>query len=258
MAIVLRENEWAAEMIKSGKLGKKPSETLRRIARYYLDAGYSKCEARDFLDKFLLCCDSGYSLPKWSDALDTALRRALKYPAIDIDGVDVTYPELEKIATLDGKPLQRLAFTLLCLSKYWEQITPNHSTWVNEKDCDIMAMANVGASIKRQCALYSSLQKIGFITFSKRVDNTHVCVNFKHDGEIALHITDFRNLGYQYLKYLGEPYFECENCGLVTKINSPMGRRQKYCAECAVVVHMRQKVDSAMRRKCPEKLASKY
>ena len=35
MSIVLKENDWAEKMIQSKSLGKKPSETLRRVARYY-------------------------------------------------------------------------------------------------------------------------------------------------------------------------------------------------------------------------------
>ena len=42
MSIVLKENDWAEKMIQSKSLGKKPSETLRRIARYYIDNGYEK------------------------------------------------------------------------------------------------------------------------------------------------------------------------------------------------------------------------
>ena len=37
MSVVLRENDWAASMIQANSLGKKPSETLRRVARFYMD-----------------------------------------------------------------------------------------------------------------------------------------------------------------------------------------------------------------------------
>lgn len=250
MSIVLKEHEWAENMIRSKSLGKKPSETLSRVARYYIDKGYNKKDTRNFLDTFLIQCEPTSSLPKWSDALDYALSRALRYEAIDIEGIDITKPEMDKIDALEGKQIKRLAFTLLCLAKYWKIILPLGDYWVNNKDNEIMAMANINTSIKRQGAMYWSLRECGMIQFSKKVDNTNVRVCFVEDGETVIRITDFRNLGYQYLKHHGEPYFECENCGLTTKINEPnRGRRQKYCRDCAVAINTQQRVNSVMRRR---------
>lgn len=250
MSIVLREHEWAENMIRSKSLGKKPSETLSRVARYYIDNGYNKKDTRNFLDTFLIQCEPTSSLPKWSDTLDYALSRALRYEAIDIEGIDITKPEMDKIDSLEGKQVKRLAFTLLCLAKYWKIVLPFGDYWVNNKDNEIMAMANINTSIKRQGAMYWNLRENGMIQFSRKVDNTNVRVCFIEDGEIVMRITDFRNLGYQYLKYHGEPYFECENCGLTTKINEPnRGRRQKYCRDCAVAINTQQRVNSVMRRR---------
>lgn len=250
MSIVLREHEWAENMIRNKSLGKKPSETLSRVARYYIDKGYNKKDTRNFLDSFLIQCEPTSSLPKWSDALDYALSRALKFQAINIEGIDITKPEMDKIDALDGKQIKRLAFTLLCLAKYWKIVIPLGDNWVNNKDNEIMAMANINTSIKRQGAMYWSLREHGMIQFSRKVDNTNVRVCFIEDGDVVMHITDFRNLGYQYLKYHGEPYFECENCGLTTKINEPKnGRKQKYCRDCAIAIRTQQNVNSVMRHR---------
>ena len=250
MSIVLREHEWAENMIKTRSLGKKPSETLSRVARYYIDKGYTKKDTRKFLDTFLIQCDPTSSLTKWADSLDYALSRALKYEAINIEGIDISKPEMNKINALDGKQIKRLAFTLLCLAKYWKIVRVVGDYWVNNKDNEIMSMANINTSIKRQCDMYRILRECGMIQFSKKVDNTNVKVCFIEDGEVAMHITDFRNLGYQYLKYCGEPYFECKNCGITTKYRNPSNTGgQKYCSNCALEIHTQQKVNSVMRRR---------
>ena len=102
MSVVLRENDWAASMIQANSLGKKPSETLRRVARFYMDTyNINQDAARKKLDLFLLQCDPTSSLPKWSDALDYAVSRACKYPAINIDHISVTKNEIEKIDSLE-------------------------------------------------------------------------------------------------------------------------------------------------------------
>ena len=251
MSVVLRENDWAASMIQANSLGKKPSETLRRVARFYMDTyNINQDAARKKLDLFLLQCDPTSSLPKWSDALDFAVSRACKYPAINIDHISVSKNEVEKIDSLEGKQIRRLAFTLLCLAKYWNIVTRKEDGWVNSKDNEIMSIANINTSIKRQSLMFGKLNELGMIQFSKKVDNTNVKVCFMEDGEEAIRIYDFRNLGYQYLMYHGEPYFTCENCGITTKVNDRGNRRrQKYCPECAAIIKMKQNIESVMRRR---------
>ena len=251
MSVVLRENDWAASMIQANSLGKKPSETLRRVARFYMDTyNINQDATRKKLDLFLLQCDPTSSLPKWSDALDYAVSRACKYPAINIDHISVSKNEVEKIDSLEGKQIRRLAFTLLCLAKYWNIVTRKEDGWVNSKDNEIMSMANINTSIKRQSLMFGKLNELGMIQFSKKVDNTNVKVCFMEDGEEAIRIYDFRNLGYQYLMYHGEPYFTCENCGITTKVNDRGNRRrQKYCPECAAIIKMKQNIESVMRRR---------
>lgn len=249
MTIVLNEHEWARDMIESRSLGAKPFETLSRVAKYYIDKDYSKKEVRGLLDTFLLQCEPTASLPKWSETLDYAVARALKYDAIKIDCIEITKPEMERIDALDGKQIRRLAFTLLCLAKYWDIVNPQGDHWVNSKDSEIMRMANINTSIKRQSLMYFNLNEVGMVQFSKKVDNTNVRVCFISPGETVMTITDFRNLGYQYLKYHGEPYFECKNCGITVKNENTTGRKPKYCRECAVEIHMQQTVNSVMRQR---------
>lgn len=248
MTIVLNEHDWAREKIESQSLGAKPFETLSRVAKYYIDKNYSKKETRSMLDTFLLRCDPAASLPKWSDTLDNAVSKAMKYDAIEIDSIEISKAEIDIIDTLEGKQTKRLAFTLLCLAKYWNMVNPNSNSWVNSKDSEIMRMANINTSIKRQSLMYHNLREAGLIQFSKKVDNTNVRVCFITPGDTALRITDFRNLGYQYLQYNGEPYFECINCGITTKYSNPShGLKQKYCKECAAKIAAKQKLDSAAR-----------
>jgi len=251
MTIVLNEHEWAKDMINARSLGKKPFETLCRVSRYYLDKNYPKRDVRKMLDVFILQCDPTASIPKWADAADRAVERALKTSAVCVDSIAVTKPEMKIIDSLNGRQLQRLAFTLLCLSKYWDLVNPNRDHWVNNRDTDIMRMANINTSIKRQSALYYKLNEAGLIQFSKKVDNTNVRVCFAKDGRPALHISDFRNLGYQYLRYHGEPFFECRNCGITVKESDYKGggRRRMYCKECASEIAVKQRVNSVMRKR---------
>lgn len=248
MSIVLNEYDWAERALKDKTLGKKPYETLSRVAKYYTYKNYTRKEVRRLLDEFLLQCEPTASLVTWSDTLDSATKYATKYPLIMIDEVVVTKPEMEKIDALPGKQLRRLAFSLLCIAKYLYAVSENTNYWVGTPDNEIMKMANINTSIKRQSSMFGQLRDAEMIRFSKQIDNLSVQVLFAEDGEPVMKITDFRNLGYQYMKYHGEPYFECAHCGLTDKIKSATQRRpQKYCAQCAVEIRTRQNVNSVMR-----------
>ena len=167
--IILNENEWARQQIEKCNLGKKPAETLRLVARFYIDSGYSLTETRRKLDEFLWQCDPLISLPKWSDTLDRVITKAKKRAAVCIDSIPITETEMQKIDALDGKQLRRLAFTLLCLAKYWKAVNPEGDYWVNNKDSEIMNMANISTSLKRQSLLYSQLKECEMIKFSKKM-----------------------------------------------------------------------------------------
>lgn len=250
MSIVLNEYDWAEKMIQNHDLGKKPTETLSRVSRYYYENQYSKREVRNMMDSFMLQCDPTVSLPRWSDVLDKITKNASKYPLIKLDGVSVSENEMKKIRELKGVQLRRLAFTLLCVAKYWDAASARNNHWVNTPDNDIMRMANINTSIKRQSLMFSSLRDAGLIRFSKKIDNLNVQVLFIEDGAEAMCVQDFRNIGHQYMHYYDKNgYFECANCGITEKVTaSPKGGApRKYCKSCAAEVKTRQIVNSVMR-----------
>ena len=51
------------------------------------------------------------------------------------------------------------------------------------------------------------------------------------DSEEELFISDFRELGYEYLLYKGENLIRCADCGILTRGNKT--GTKKYCKDCA-------------------------
>lgn len=251
MGIVLNETRWTEEMIANHTLGKKPSETLRRVARYYYDLGNGKRRVRKLLENFLITCDPCVSLPLWARSIETALTNAKKREAIDIEQIIITEPEMKTIDSIHSVMARRLAFTLLCLAKYWDIANDNQTHWVNSKDSDIMRMANINTSIRRQGAIYHDLGDAGLLRFSHKVDNTNIQVNYIQDGPTVLVVDELRNLGFQYAMYHNPTeYVKCANCGLVVKRDkTTTGRPQQYCKECAASIRLKQNVESVMRKR---------
>ena len=251
MALILDENKWAEERLKYPTLNESPAITLTRIARYYIENGYNNSDVKQKCEEYILRCDPKASIPKWDDLLDKAIKKAYKRKPIKIDHIDINKEELDTIKNnLKSIVQQRLAFTLLCVSKYWDEVNDKNDHWVNTEEKEIVKMANIRGSIKRISELFAAIKNAGLLKFANRVDSLNMRVLFSCDGEPEIRIYDMRNLGYQYEKYRGGDYFECKNCGITTKMRSPnRGRRQVYCDDCAIKIDLRNRVNSVMRRR---------
>jgi hypothetical protein len=246
LSIILNEKEWAENVIANRTLGAKPVETLSRVARFYhQEQGYKKTDVRSMVERFLLQCSPGSSLSRWSDRLDIVSKTSDKYKLIKIDSVDITQEELRLIKSLDSRQPCRLAFTLLCVAKFMDMSRANNNGWINTSDKEIMKMANINTSIRRQSRMFHDLRECELVRFSKRVDNLNIQVVFmKPESKTAIHITDFRNLGFQYNLYYGESYIQCDQCGVTVRKNS---NSHKYCQECATEIYLKKSVDIIMR-----------
>jgi hypothetical protein len=249
LEIILNEKAWAENAIKTHELGKHPYETLSRVAKYYADKGCGKQEVRQKIEEFFTECEPALSPVVWSDVLDGAAKSAMKHPLVQIDCIKITKPEMAIIESIHGVQLQRLAFTLLCVAKYRYAVNPQTDHWVTTPRKELMQMANVSTSVERRAAMFRRLSDLELIRFSKRIDNLNIQVLFSSDGETAMRITDFRNLGYQYMRYHGGKFIFCERCGVTVKADNmgKRGRPQLYCTECANKIRMEQNAQSAMR-----------
>lgn len=235
MSIVMNEINHAETLLAQRKLSPKPNETLGYIARYYRSAGRSSAETKGLLEDFMLQCDPDINLVKWQDTIDAQVKRAAKRKPIVVDKIYISSKELETCRELSSRRLQRLLFTLMCLAKFSNEVSPSNNNWVNRSDKEIFSAANITISVRQQSLMLNDLKTLGLIRFSKKVDNLNINVTcLDSEGDPELEIEDMRNLGNQYMKYCGEPYIECVSCGLVVKRT---GRSQKYCNDCAVTIN---------------------
>ena len=241
MSIVLNEREFAENALETCSLGQKPLETLGRIARYYAADGYKRADIHALLEGFLLKCDPGANIVKWQNAIDQQVKYACKNRLIEIDSIPITQKELDTCESLPGTQMRRLLFTLICLAKFSDAVNPRNDGWVNRQDKEIFKMANIVTPVKRQSLMLHDLRELGLIRFSRKVDNVNIKVQcIDAAGGAVLHVSDFRSLGYQFLRYQGEPYFECEGCGLVIRRTN---NSQMYCRACHIEMN---------RQKCRE------
>ena len=230
--VVFNEALYAEEVIRTSDLGSYPYQALVSVARYYMNRGFSADTIRERVNALY---NRGHDCG-FIDIADNVMKDAGKRDLADIRFIPVTSAELEAIQAIDGLRRQRVAFALLVISKYQNELYRQNHNWVNFRHKDIFAMANVKVSVRDQYLLLNDLKTLGLIKYNRRVDNLDVRVLYTGDdgtaagSHVALEIYDMRNLGFQYMRHLGGPYLECKSCGAVVPRKSP---RQMYCAECS-------------------------
>ena len=111
-------------------------------------------------------------------------------------------------------------------------LSETNNGWVNTDIKDIYKIARVNVKHKNDKFLYlNDLERLGLISFSSKNDNLNLKVNFIGEPDnTILKITDFRELGYEYLNFIGEGRFEkCKSCKKLFKKNS---NNMNYCNDC--------------------------
>lgn len=232
MNIVLNEYKYALEILEKHIIGNKPSETLSVLARYYrYKENKNDSEIYDLLNQHMESYYPNYNPVKWSITLDSQVKKSKKYPLIEIDSVPMTAGEIQAISQLHNIRMERVAFTLLACAKFANLRNAKNNNWVNKEHKEIFKLARANMTIIQQCEMIYDLKESGYIGLSNKVDNLNIKVNYIDDtSDVVIELKDFRELGYEYMLYLGNKYIRCEKCG---RLVNPKGTRKKYCAECS-------------------------
>ena len=122
---------------------------------------------------------------------------------------------------------------MLCYAKLYNTFLEKNNSWINTTVKEIFRSANVTVKYKNDKFLYlNDIEKTGLIEFAKKNDNLNIRINFTdYTGKGVLYISDFRELGLEYLNYIGNgKYTRCKECKrLIRKTNN----RRIYCSKCA-------------------------
>lgn len=244
----MNERRRAEDILSSVQETTNPIHNVYLLSRYYYAQGMRQKEVlekiEDYLRQFPFLV-----LPKWQRTVDKIVAKAKGKGLIEIEYVGITEKELAEIAKLRKESLKKLAFTLLCIAKYFNTIRPENNSWVNTPDKDVFRMSDIRTlDCKRQQKLIRELYLLGLIGDSKVVDNVNLQVLFVDaETEPVLHIYQFDDLGYQYLEYVGDPSIvHCKCCGKLIKKTSC---RKDYCDECAVEARKNSNRKASQKRR---------
>lgn len=245
MPVVLNETKQAEYIIEKGEVGTKPTSTLFLLGKYYRQKeNLDKDQTVNKLNEFMAKNYKNYNSALWEEGIEDIAKKANKYPLREIDSIGITQSELDKIAELHNTKYEKLLFTMLCYAKLYNTISENNNGWINTDIQEIYRVARVTVKYRKDKFLFlNDIEGTGLISFSNKNDNLNLKVNFfDMDGETVLEISDFRELGYEYLNYIGDGNFiRCSECKRLVRKKSKKDFSTKYCKECATIIQNQQK-----------------
>lgn len=132
---------------------------------------------------------------------------------------------------------------MLCYAKLYNCISENNNGWINADIKEIFKVARVSVKYRNDKFLYlNDLERTGLISFSNKNDNLNIKVNFVDmSGESVLDVNDFRELGYEYMKNIGNgDFIRCTNCNRIVKRKANMIILQN------IVLHVQKRLNLKM------------
>lgn len=250
MGLVLDEKKEAENIIESGEIGKSPTSTLFLLAKYYKNVKkYKSPEIVERLSEFMSTNYPGYIKSRWEDIIEHNAKIPTKYKLLVFeDGIKITKSEIDIVKNCGGIWYQKLLFVMLVYAKYsnFKSEKNNNNNWVNAEIPELFKAARVTVKHRNdKFLMINDLTEKGLIELSNKNENLNMRVTFVEnitpESDIALSITDGRELAYEYLQYIGHSqYVKCTICErLVKKTNNKI----MYCNECRQLVNLANKRD---------------
>ena len=236
MSVVLNEAKEAERILEYGEVGSKPTATLFLLAKYFRQKNnMTKEQTVSELNSFMIHYYKNYNPALWEDIIEDISKKPGKYSLREIDHIEITHKEIETINTVPRLPHRKLLFSMLCYARLYNKLAENNNGWINTDIKEVYRVSRVTVKHREDKFLFlNDLESDGLISFSKKNDNLNIKVNFVDSeslDDIAMIIEDFRELGYEYLNYIGDGKFiRCKDCHRLTR---SMSNKKTYCNVCA-------------------------
>lgn len=184
--------------------------------------------------------------------VNKAINSAKKVGLKRVDNIYITRPELDFIKNLNDIKLEKIAFVLLALAKYHNEVSGEDNNMVYLKLSEIKNMARVNMNRVDFEYFYANLYDLGVLQRNTSPVSTIQIVDFvsqNQDDEIAFELKeiDYLELAYVYLSWKndGKGYARCKRCGRLMRQGKTKPR--KYCEECAAII-ARENTKERVRR----------
>lgn len=256
---IMNEREYAEHISSGGNFKESALTAVKTLGKYYKSLCYTTQQIRAELDGFINAHAPHTAQKIKEKVIKQAIDIANKSPLYEIDKLIVTKPEIDTIYSLHSTAvkdyrLRRLAFTLLCFSKYFA-LRGTRDGWINAKWSDIFSAAHLPNLTKeRQKVLIREIYASGLIYVPPFSSRECVQVLFAQDGEPAITVDNINEAGFVYEEHNdGKRFIKCQRCGCRVPVTNG---RAKLCKPCGVIVD-RDKARERARLKRNKQSAAK-
>jgi hypothetical protein len=222
--IIFDEKKYAEQMLKQGYFTKhKHVYELYILSKYYFHLGLAKEDVKQRVVEFCGKFEEYFSIDEWYKIINKTVNKASKAKFITGKEISITKNELETIKQLDNLNEQKVAFIMLVLYKF------NDYKKFEVSIEDLYRLCKLNLNSKTKLGILHSLTIKGLIDIAMGGLRWVKFADKKGKPEIA--ISDYDNLMYHYLKYIGDNIGVCMNEGC-KKLFIITGKNHKMCREC--------------------------
>lgn len=232
----MNEVKEAEKIIKTNKY-EKLSSAVSLLVRYYVQIeGLKKAEVKDKMKKFLVLNHEEYDY--WEQSLNKMIKNADKFPLCQIDEIPITQKEIDVIYKAGSEKKEKILFTFLVLGKFkWMK---SGKAWVNDTGASTFKRANTYTLFEERDYIIKDFKEDGCVSYAKSPMNMSIHVDFiDEDSEPVFVVKDLRELGFRWLKFKGQKYVECQDCGSLFK---PTAMNACYCKNCRGYIPLKTKL----------------
>lgn len=212
-----------------------PEETIRDLARYnHHILGMNKEDNYDAILAYMSKNCSDFYEEKYFKAIYRNIASAKKYKFRNVDPVKITKAEMDKIVGLNNIRKEKIAFVLLAVAKYYNNVSSDNNNRMYMSMSDLFKLARVAIPSKERAKYLSFAYENDILVEHMFVGTNLKIVGFVDDADdtvIELGEDDYKELAYAYLNYKNGGYKRCKNCGRLFKMHKSSPGRL-YCKEC--------------------------
>lgn len=212
-----------------------PEETIRDLARYnYHILNMAKEDSYDAILEYMTQNCRDFYEEKYFKIIYRNIASAKKYKFRAVAPVLITKSEIEKIVSLNDIRKEKIAFVLLAIAKYYNNVSDDNNNRLYISISDLFKLSRVSIPCKERASYLHFAYKEGILT-----EHTFVGTNLKivafvsDDNDVVMELNedDYKELAYTYLNYKNGGYKHCKSCGKLFKMHKSEPARL-YCKDC--------------------------
>ena len=233
---MLNEDKEIERIMRDGfKNNEMNFRELRLVAKNYLwNFGYTKHKTEKMLNVFCMEHDKNFNEVKDKKILKSAIKGASKREIQGTKAIPVYKKELEAIETLKNFKVQKIAFVMLVLSKFYHKDGGKNYYFGLDGISEAIGISKMRLS-KRMFNNYTGdMETAGLIEspIRGRKESNYVILKYVEEGgEIAFEVNtgeEYQIIN-RYISYYGGEIICCSSCG---KPVIKKARNSRMCEEC--------------------------